>query len=71
MSFNIMMANAWKHHAKLSMIYNAPLETLTWPSSRENLILLHANSKDTCQPAHPHNLLSAFAVPSLEYNITA
>ena len=31
-----------------------------------NLILLHANNKDTDKPAHPHSLVSTFVICSLQ-----
>ena len=33
---------------------------------RENPILLHSNNKGADQSAHPHSLISAFAIHSLE-----
>ena len=35
-------------------------------SSRENLVLLHANNKGADQPGHPHSLIIAFDIHSLE-----
>ena len=38
----------------------------TCASTRENLILLHANNKGADQPAHPRSLVSAFVIRDLE-----
>ena len=48
--------------------YVVQLETyhIAWVSSRENLIVLHANHKGTDQPAQSRSLISAFFVLSLE-----
>ena len=39
-------------------------------SSQENLTLLHANNKDTDQPAHPRSLVRAFVIRLLEIIIS-
>ena len=37
-----------------------------WASTRENLSLGSANNEGADQPAHPHSLISAFAIRLLE-----
>ena len=41
-----------------------------WVLMPENLILLHVNNNGTDQPVHPHSLISAIAICSLENAIS-
>ena len=50
----------------LKFILARPCCTDMRASTRENLILLHANNKGADQPAHPRKLISAFDIRFME-----
>ena len=55
------MDSCWHLYTIIYLVYKPPVFH-NWATSWENLFMLHANNKDTDQPAHPLSLISAFVV---------